>query len=48
MNATSTHKKSSVTMRIAAYHAKSFEFIDTIEFSMEPVNEEQECVTNGI
>ena len=44
MNATQAHKKTGVLMRIAAYHAKNFEFIDTIEFSLEPVCEQQEYV----
>lgn len=46
MNATQAHKKTGVLMRIAAYHAKNFEFIDTIEFSMEPVSEQQEYVSS--
>ncbi len=42
MNATRAQKKSSVTMRIAAFHATSFAFIDAIEFSLDPVCEQQE------
>ena len=42
MNATKVHKKASVTMRIAAFHSTNFEFIDSIEFSMDPLSEDQE------